>query len=60
MLGSALRCWTTVGDPAPKFDCLVRIDLMWTDMRPLSVRAAHRTEVAKGSSPSRDAIPGSR
>jgi uncharacterized protein YbdZ (MbtH family) len=37
--------WTTVGDPAPKSDCLDRIDRMWTDMRPLSLRAAHRTEV---------------
>jgi hypothetical protein len=31
--------------PRPKSDCLDRIDRMWTDLRQLSLRAAHRTEV---------------
>lgn len=30
--------WTTVGSAAPKEECLARIDEVWTDMRPLSLR----------------------
>lgn len=30
--------WRTVGEPASKEDCLARIDIEWTDMRPLSLR----------------------
>ena len=30
--------WDAVGEPAPKASCLARIELLWTDMRPLSLR----------------------
>ncbi|MET9960459.1 MbtH family NRPS accessory protein [Streptomyces sp. NPDC006326] len=30
--------WEAVGDPAPKEACLGRIEELWTDMRPLSLR----------------------
>jgi MbtH protein len=30
--------WEVVGEPAPKDECLARIDELWTDMRPLSLR----------------------
>lgn len=30
--------WEAVGDPAPKEACLTRIEELWTDMRPLSLR----------------------
>ncbi|MEW1860519.1 MULTISPECIES: MbtH family NRPS accessory protein [unclassified Streptomyces] len=30
--------WHSVGDPAPREECLARIDELWTDMRPLSLR----------------------
>lgn len=30
--------WHVVGDPAAKADCLVRIEELWTDMRPRSLR----------------------
>lgn len=30
--------WELVGGPAPKRECLTRIEELWTDMRPLSVR----------------------
>ncbi|MER5554691.1 MbtH family NRPS accessory protein [Streptomyces sp. NPDC002793] len=32
--------WETVEGPAGKEDCLSRIDEIWTDMRPASLRAA--------------------
>ena len=32
--------WETVEQPAPKDACLARIDEIWTDMRPASLRAA--------------------
>lgn len=32
--------WFAVGDPAAKDACLRRIDELWTDMRPLSLRNA--------------------
>jgi MbtH protein len=32
--------WYAVGEPAVKQDCLDRIDELWTDMRPLSLRRA--------------------
>ncbi|CAL2069778.1 MULTISPECIES: MbtH family protein [Streptomyces] len=30
--------WDTVGESAPKEECLSRIEELWTDMRPLSLR----------------------
>lgn len=30
--------WEVVGDPTTKRECLARIEELWTDMRPLSVR----------------------
>jgi MbtH protein len=30
--------WESVGEPAPKDVCLKRVDELWTDMRPLSLR----------------------
>jgi MbtH protein len=30
--------WQVVGEAATKSDCLARIEELWTDMRPLSVR----------------------
>ena len=32
--------WHAVGEPAGKDECLRRIDEIWTDMRPRSVRTA--------------------
>lgn len=32
--------WHVVGQPGPKEECLRRIDELWTDMRPLSLRRA--------------------
>jgi MbtH protein len=32
--------WRAVGQPALKQNCLDRIDELWTDMRPLSLRQA--------------------
>lgn len=32
--------WETVGEPAVKAACLDRIEELWTDMRPKSVREA--------------------
>ncbi|MEY9860750.1 MbtH protein [Catenulispora sp. GAS73] len=32
--------WETVGAAAPKEECLARIEELWTDMRPLSLRVA--------------------
>ncbi len=32
--------WEPVGEPASREDCLARIDELWTDMRPASLRAA--------------------
>ncbi|MCJ2036200.1 MbtH family protein [Methylobacterium sp. J-068] len=30
--------WSPLGEPRPKAECLARIDELWTDMRPLSLR----------------------
>lgn len=30
--------WTSLGEPASKSDCLSRIETLWTDMRPKSLR----------------------
>lgn len=30
--------WRTVGEPASRQECLDRIEQVWTDIRPLSVR----------------------
>jgi MbtH protein len=30
--------WRTVGNAAPREECLAYIDEVWTDMRPLSLR----------------------
>jgi len=32
--------WERVGEPAPRSACLDRIGLLWTDMRPASLRTA--------------------
>lgn len=32
--------WETVGEPGSKSDCLARIETLWTDMRPASLRRA--------------------
>lgn len=32
--------WETVGSQAQKEECLARIEELWTDMRPLSLRKA--------------------
>jgi MbtH protein len=32
--------WRVLGDAAPKSDCLARIDDLWTDLRPRSLRTA--------------------
>ena len=32
--------WTTIGDAADRETCLERIEQLWTDMRPRSLRAA--------------------
>jgi MbtH protein len=38
--------WRSVGDPAPKAECLARIEHLWTDMRPASLRARMRASEA--------------
>ena len=30
--------WRQIGEPGTKEECLARIDELWTDMRPLSLR----------------------
>ena len=35
--------WRDEGKQGPKADCLAYVDLVWTDMRPLSVREAAGT-----------------
>ncbi len=32
------RGWETIGEAAPKQDCLATIESVWTDMRPRSLR----------------------
>ena len=32
--------WTAVGEPMQRQACLARIEELWTDMRPLSLRMA--------------------
>jgi len=32
--------WETVGEPASKAACLEQIEILWTDMRPASLRRA--------------------
>lgn len=32
--------WETVGEPAMKANCLERIEALWSDMRPASLRRA--------------------
>jgi MbtH protein len=42
--------WTTVGKSGLKGDCLAHIEVVWTDMRPLSLRKhmeAYEAEQAK-------------
>ncbi|HEY6309430.1 MAG TPA: MbtH family protein [Streptosporangiaceae bacterium] len=38
--------WRTVGNPAPRQECLSRIEREWTDMTPESVREARAREAA--------------
>ncbi len=35
--------WRDEGTRGPKADCLAHVELVWTDMRPLSVRVAAGT-----------------
>jgi MbtH protein len=35
--------WRDEGKQGPKADCLAHVELVWTDMRPLSVRVAAGT-----------------
>jgi MbtH protein len=35
--------WRPTGDRGPKASCLARIEEIWTDMRPLSLRDSART-----------------
>lgn len=42
--------WQVVGDSATRRECLARIEELWTDMRPLSVRR-HIEATAGGSEP---------
>jgi len=35
--------WCDEGKQGPKADCLAHVELVWTDMRPLSVRVAAGT-----------------
>jgi MbtH protein len=32
--------WRAEGPPGPRADCLARVDRIWTDLRPLSLRTA--------------------
>ncbi|MGW4594017.1 MbtH family protein [Streptomyces sp. NPDC004457] len=36
--------WESVGEAATKEECLSRIEELWTDMRPLSLRTFMETE----------------
>jgi MbtH protein len=38
--------WQVIGEPAAKADCLARINELWTDMRPLSLRKSMATASA--------------
>lgn len=40
------RGWTAVGPAGPKEECLARIEELWTDMRPRSLR--ERMEAGPG------------
>jgi MbtH protein len=37
--GPQLRGWHTVGAAKPRAECLADIETLWTDMRPVSLRA---------------------
>ncbi|MEU6406695.1 MbtH family protein [Streptomyces sp. NPDC046985] len=41
--------WRTEGTQGPKADCLARIEEVWTDMRPRSVREAMAAADGNGS-----------
>jgi len=43
--------WRVVGEPATKSECLARIEEVWTDMRPLTVRK--HAEASGGNSKAR-------
>lgn len=36
--------WRIAGEAAPERDCLAYIDIVWTDMRPVSLRTAMEAE----------------
>jgi MbtH protein len=42
--------WTAVGVTGPKQHCLDHIEIVWTDMRPLSLRRAMAAQAAGGGS----------
>jgi MbtH protein len=41
--------WHAEGTRGPKADCLAHIDLVWTDMRPLSLRRKMAADAAASS-----------
>jgi MbtH protein len=40
--------WRAEGPPGPRADCLARIDQLWTDLRPLSLRRTMDARAAAG------------
>ncbi len=40
--------WRIVGDAGTKAECLAQIEVLWTDMRPLSLRKRMEAEAAAG------------
>lgn len=45
--------WRAVGFQGPKAVCLARINELWTDMRPLSLRRRMGADASGGSAPAR-------
>ncbi len=41
--------WDHIGEPATKQECLQRIDELWTDMTPLSVRKFLKDYAQRGN-----------
>jgi MbtH protein len=41
--------WRRVGGPGTKAECLRRIEEVWTDMRPLSLRTCVASETQRGA-----------
>lgn len=38
--------WRQVGEPGSREQCIARIDEIWTDMRPVSVRSKNATSTS--------------